>query len=205
MIRVLIADDHPLWRKGVHALLSAEFDIDVVAEAGDGAEALRLIRTVSPDVVVLDMEMPHVGGVEVARTVQAEGLSVRVLALSSYDDPSYVAGLLQSGASGYITKDKPPELVVEAVRAVARGEGRWFVMPTGSGRSLADAFSGRQREVLMLLARGQSNAQVAEALFVSENTIRNHLTSVYTRIGVTTAREAIAWAWKSGFMEDDEG
>lgn len=205
MIRVLIADDHPLWRKGVRALLSAEPDIDVIAEAGDGAEALRMIRSATPDVVVLDMEMPHLGGVEVARTVQAEALGVRVLALSSYDDPSYVASLLQSGASGYITKDKPPEMVVEAVRAVARGEGRWFVMPAGSERALADAFSGRQREVLTLLARGQSNAQVAEALFVSENTVRNHLTGVYTRIGVMTAREAIAWAWKSGFMEGDEG
>lgn len=205
MIRVLIADDHPLWRNGVRALLSAEADIDVVAEAGDGAEALRVIRAVVPDVVVLDMEMPVVGGVEVARTVQSEELGARVLALSSYDDPSYVAGLLSAGASGYITKDKPPEMVVEAVRAVARGEGRWFVTPAGSERTLADAFSGRQREVLTLLARGQSNAQVAAALFVSENTVRNHLTGIYTRIGVTTAREAIAWAWKSGFVESEGG
>ena len=201
-IRVLVADDHPVWRKGVRTLLDAEPDISVVAEAADGEEALRLIRAGDVDVALLDMEMPRMTGVEVTKTVQDEGLPVRVLALSSYDDAAYVSGLLQNGASGYLTKDKPPALILEAVRAVARGEGRWFVQPT-SQADPASALSDREREVLALLAQGQSNGDIADALFISENTVRNHLANAYAKVGVTSAREAVAWAWRNGFATDD--
>lgn len=197
-IRVLIADDHPVWRRGVRTLFDAEPDIDVVAEAADGEEALRYIRAGGLDVAVLDMEMPRLSGVEVARTVRDEALPVRVLALSSYDDASYVSGLLQNGASGYLTKDKPAVLIVEAVRAVARGEGRWFVQPT-SREDPAANLSDREREVLGLLAQGKANGEIADALFISENTVRNHLANAYAKIGVATAREAVAWAWRNGF------
>ncbi|MDT7858172.1 response regulator transcription factor [Rubrivirga sp. S365] len=198
--RVLLADDHPVWRRGVRDLLAAEPDLAVVAEAADGEEALAALRAGGVDVAVLDMEMPRVTGVEVARAVQAERLGARVLALSSYADPSYVTGLFQSGASGYLTKDQSPELVVEAVRAVARGEGRWFVSPA----ALADPAAGlsdRERDVLRLLAEGRANGQIAEALFVSENTVRSHLTSVYAKVGVGSAREAIVWAIRTGFAD----
>lgn len=198
-VRVLIADDHPVWRRGIRDLLGAEEDVDVIAEAADGQEALRLIRSTQLDVALLDMEMPGVTGVEVARRVKAEKLAVRILALSSYDDPAYVTALLQNGASGYITKDKSPELIVEAVRAVARGEGRWFVTPTAAEAPGA-ALSEREREVILLLAEGRSNSEIAAALFISENTVRNHLANAYAKIGATTAREAVAWAWKSGFV-----
>ena len=198
-IRVLIADDHPVWRQGVRDLLSSEADIHVVAEAANGQEALRLIRSSRIDVALLDMEMPGVTGVDVARTVKTEGLSVRILALSSYDDAAYVSGLLENGASGYITKDKPPELIIEAVRAVARGEGRWFVTPA-TPEDPAASLSEREREVIRHLAEGRSNSEIAETLFISENTVRNHLANAYTKLGVTTAREAVAWAWKTGFV-----
>ena len=201
-IRVLIADDHPVWRKGIRTLLEAEPDIDVVAEASDGDEAIRALRDGGLDVAVLDMEMPRMTGVEVARTARDEGLSVRILALSSYDDASYVSGLLQNGAAGYLTKDKPPSLILEAVRAVARGEGRWFVQPT-SRDDPAAGLSDREREVLALLAQGKANGDIAEALFISENTVRNHLANTYAKVGVTTAREAVAWAWRNGFAETD--
>ena len=197
-IRVLIADDHPVWRKGIRTLLGAEPDIEVVAEASDGEEAIRIIRAGGLDVAVLDMEMPRMTGVEVARTVRDEGLPVRVLALSSYDDAPYVSGLLQNGASGYLTKDKPPSLILEAVRAVGRGEGRWFVQPT-SPDDPAAGLSDREREVLALLAQGKANGDIADALFISENTVRNHLANTYAKIGVATAREAVAWAWRNGF------
>jgi DNA-binding NarL/FixJ family response regulator len=200
-IRILVADDHPVWRRGIRELLSAESDIEVVAEAADGQEALRLIRSTRLDVALLDMEMPGVTGVEVARMVKAEGLPVRLLALSSYDDAAYVTSLLTSGASGYITKDKPPELIVEAVRAVARGEGRWFVTPT-TAEPPAAVLSEREREVIRLLAAGRSNGEIAAALFISENTVRNHLANAYAKIGAATAREAVAWAWKTGFVRD---
>lgn len=200
-IRVLIADDHPIWRRGVRDLLSTEADINIVAEAANGQEALRLIRSTRLDVALLDMEMPIVSGVEVARTVKAEGLPVRILALSSYDDAAYVSGLLENGASGYITKDKPPELIVEAVRAVARGEGRWFVTPA-IPHDPAATLSERERAVIRLLALGRSNTEIGDALFISENTVRNHLANAYSKIGVSTAREAVAWAWKCGFIRE---
>jgi DNA-binding NarL/FixJ family response regulator len=204
-IRVLLADDHPLWRRGVSGLLAFESDINVLAEASDGKEALHLLRSTAFDVAVLYMEMPGATGVEVARAVHAEGIKVNVLALSSYDDPEYVSGLLASGAAGYLTKSQPPEMVVEAVRAVARGERRWFVSPTTKSATdtIRGTLSGRQREVLRLLALGQSNTQIAEALFVSENTVRNHLTGLYARLGVVSAREAVAWAWRTGFAQDE--
>ncbi|MEP2185795.1 response regulator transcription factor [Roseibium sp.] len=202
-IRILIADDHPVWRRGIRDLLSAEADIEVVAEAADGQEALRLIRSARLDVALLDMEMPGVTGVEVARMVNAEGLPVRLLALSSYDDAAYVTALLKNGASGYITKDKPPELIVEAVRAVARGEGRWFVTPT-TVEDPAAVLTEREREVIRLLAMGQANHEIAAALFISENTVRSHLANAYAKIGAATAREAVAWAWKTGFVRGEE-
>ena len=199
--RVLVADDHPVWRRGVRDLLAAEPDLDVVAEARDGTEALALARRLAPDVAVLDMEMPGMTGVEVARALRADGLPVRVLALSSYDEDAYVTGLLAEGAAGYLTKDQPPELVVEAVRAVARGEGRWFVSPA-SAADPAAGLSEREREVLTLLAGGRKNAEIAGTLFVSENTVRSHLTAVYAKLGVDGDREAVAWAWRTGFASD---
>lgn len=197
--RVLLADDHPLWRRGVRALLEAEPDVEVVAEAADGAEVLRLLRSLDVDVLLLDMEMPGVSGVDVARAVQRDGLPVRVLALSAYDDAEYVGGLLQAGASGYLTKERAPELVVEAVRAVGRGEGRWFVQAAAAGPDPALALlSEREREVLALLTEGRSNKEIGEALFIAENTVRNHLAKVYEKTGTGSAREAMAWAWRNG-------
>jgi len=203
-IRILIADDHPVWRRGVRALCEAEPDLLVVAEAGNGEDALRHIRAGGLDVAVLDMEMPLISGVEVARIVHAEHLPVRILALSSYDDAAYVSGLLQNGASGYLTKDKPPMLILEAVRAVARGEGRWFVQPL-SKEDPASGFSEREREVIQLLAQGRTNSDIADALFISENTVRNHLANAYAKIGVSSAREAVAWAWRNGIVSGDAG
>lgn len=199
-IRVLIADDHPVWRRGIRMLLEAEADIEVVAEAASGQEALRLIRSLRVNVVLLDMEMPGVSGVEVARTVKREALPVRVLALSSYDDAAYVSGLLENGAFGYLTKDKPASMILEAVRAVAQGEGRWFVMPKAAADP-APGLSEREREVLALLSEGMSNGEIARALFISENTVRHHLASLYAKLGVSSAREAVAWAWRHGFVQ----
>lgn len=207
-VRVLLADDHPLWRKGVRALLEAEPDVVVVAEAADGAEALRILRSVEVDVLLLDMEMPGVNGVEVARAVQEANLAVRVLALSAYDDAEYVAGLMRAGASGYLTKEKAPELVVEAVRAVSRGEGRWFVSvgpPSAAPDEALGALSGREREVLGLLVEGRQNKEIGEALFIAENTVRNHLASLYEKTSTRSARELMAWAWKRGVGADDGG
>ncbi len=199
--RVVVADDHPVMRAGIRMMLEAEPDINVVGEAANGLEAFRLAKALNPDVLLLDMEMPGLSGVEVARKIQAEALPVRILALTAYDDQSYVNGLLRTGAAGYITKEKPPSMIVEAVRAVGRGEGRWFVMPTRESEE-ARPVSGREQDVLKLMAQGHSNQQIAETLFISENTVRNHVANIYAKLGVNTWREAVAWAWQSGLMND---
>lgn len=198
-VDIVIAEDHPATRSGLRATLEAQPGLRVVGEAEDGPTALALARELTPDVLVLDLNMPGLSGVEVARSLQREGSPVRVLAISAYEDDSYVRGLLESGAAGYITKEKPLMLIAEAVMAVARGEGRWFVHPAPPQEV---PLSRRELEVLSLMAKGLKNEAIAEALFLSENTIRNHVASIYSKLDVGSYREAIAWAWENGIVEE---
>ena len=202
-VRVVIADDHPVVRSGICDMLTAADGITVVGEAEDGAEALRLTREEHPDVLLLDVEMPERSGVEVARELQTESNPTRLLALSSYDDQEYVQGLLKNGAAGYLTKENAPELIIEAVRAVARGEVRWFVQPSPSQPDSPD-LTPREKEILQVMARGLSNDDIAEELHLAESTIRKHATNIYRKLGVDSAREAIAWAWQNGIMSSSE-
>ena len=184
-------------------MLTAADGITVVGEAEDGAEALQLTRDEHPDVLLLDVEMPERSGVEVAQTLQSESSPTRLLALSSYDDQEYVRGLLENGAAGYLTKENAPELIIEAVRAVARGEVRWFVQPSPAQPDSPDLTS-REKEILQVMARGLSNDDIAEELHLAESTIRKHATNIYRKLGVDSAREAIAWAWQNGIMSSTE-
>lgn len=198
-VRTIIADDHPALRAGVRAVLEATGQIEVVGEAAGGAEALRLCRQLAPNVLLLDVEMPGgLDGVEVAERIQAEASGTRVLAFSAYDDRAYVAQMLQAGAAGYITKDKPLALVAEAVQAVARGEGRWFVSLQPPEEDLP--LTERELEVLRLMARGRSNDEIGQLLSISPHTVRNHISSVYAKLEVSTWREAVAWAWERGLV-----
>lgn len=161
-IRVALADDHPIVRSGFHHLLEQAPDISVVGEASTGVDALRMVDELTPDVLVLDIEMPGLNGVEVARRLQEAGAPVRVLMLSVHDDEQYIRALLRSGAAGYLTKDEAPGGIVEAVRGVARGDEGWFSRgvtaklmreqqaPTAGLSSLSE----REQQVLRLLARG---------------------------------------------------
>jgi DNA-binding NarL/FixJ family response regulator len=196
-IRIVVADDHPVVRAGICDILNGASDMNVVGEASTGEETFQMVEKKDPDVLLVDIEMPKGSGIEVAKRLKKSG--VRVLALSSYDDPEYAAGLLENGASGYLTKGKAPALILEAVRAVERGEVRWFVQPQ-QDRSPMEELTKREEEVLRLMAKGHSNRELADALYVSENTIRSHTASIYDTIDVESAREAIAWAWKSGLM-----
>ena len=198
-VRVVIADDHPVVRSGIRDMLEDADGIDVVGEARSGEEALQQVDATQPDVLLLDMEMPERSGPEVAQHLREEGHPVRILALSSYDDQEYVQGLLDSGASGYLTKENAPELIIEAVRAVARGEVRWFVRPTAEMRSSPD-LTDRETEILRHMARGDSNDEIGDALNISESTVRKHATHLYQKLDVDSAREAIAWAWQHGLM-----
>lgn len=198
-VRVVIADDHPALRAGVRAVLEQTGRIDVVGEAAGGEEALRLVRALGPNVVLLDMEMPDLDGVAVAERLRAERSPTRVLAFSAHDDRAYVAAMLQAGAAGYVTKDKPLALVAEAVEAVARGEGRWFVSVSPPDQPDLPV-SDRELEVLRLMARGLGNREIADALGISPNTVRNHVSSVYDKLDVGSWREAVAWAWERGLV-----
>lgn len=185
-------------------MLEAADGITVVGEAGNGEEALERVDEHQPDVLLLDVEMPELSGIEVAQRLQDDGSPVRLLALSSYDDQEYVQGLLANGAAGYLTKEKAPELIIEAVRAVADGEVRWFVQPSVSAENVPD-FTHRETEVLQLMAEGHSNEGIADALHISESTVRKHATNVYQKLDVESAREAIAWAWQNGIMSEKPG
>jgi DNA-binding NarL/FixJ family response regulator len=206
-IRVVLADDHPLFRAGVRLLLERAAGIEIVGEASNGVEALEQVRTLVPDVVILDMEMPEMTGVEVARRLRAVGSPVRVLVLSAYDDDEYVAELLASGAAGYLTKDEVPERIAAAVRGVARGQSGWLsqgvsqrALRRRDGEADSRSLSPREREVLRLIADGLDNGTIAAQLFISENTVKNHVTSIFAKLEVTTRAEAVAWAWRNGLM-----
>lgn len=195
MVRVLLVDDHSTVRAGVRRALEADPDIEVVAEGADADEALRLAALTRPDVAVLDVNLPGRSGAEVAQLLQGTG--IRVLAFSAHSGRGFVRAMLAAGAAGYLTKDRPDAELVAAVKAVARGEGRWLVVPHDPSDPTA-ALSERERDVLGLLARGLSNAHIAQTLFLSEGRVRNTLTSVFAKIGAANSREAIAWAWQQG-------
>lgn len=211
MIRVLLADDHPVVRGGIRNMLEQADDISVVGEAESGAQALELVEELSPDVLLLDMEMPEVPGLEVARKLSEQEASVRIIALSAYDDDEYIFGLLDMGASGYLTKDEAPYIIVEAVRGVAHGEEGWISrriadkMVRRRRRSLerqSAELSPRELEVLQHVGRGETNPEIAEKLFISEGTVKNHVSHIYEKLGIRTRAEAVAWAWEHGMMEE---
>jgi DNA-binding NarL/FixJ family response regulator len=207
-IQVLLADDHPAVRAGIRGALEKAADVVVVGEAGDGEEALRLVEELRPDMALLDCRLPGLEGVQVAEAIRERGLPTRVLALSAFADDKYVYGMLQAGAAGYVLKEEA--LDVAAVRAVARGEA-WYsqqvmakVTAWARGETVSPpgvaGLTGREMEVLRLLARGWGNKRIAEELVISERTVKNHVTSIYAKLGVRSRAEAVAWAWEHGVM-----
>ncbi len=215
-IRVVLADDHPSLRAGLRARLEKERDIEVAGEAGTGEEAFRLATELKPHVLLLDMQMPGISGIEVARRLKAAEAPVRILALSAHDNEEYVVKLLDSGASGYLTKQEPLETIVSAVRGVAKGEEGWMSRDASKtlirhqlSRRTASAdpariLTRREREVMMHLARGKSNQQIADELFITESTVKKHVNSIYFKLEVNSRAEAVAWAWEQGIVEADE-
>ena len=201
MIRVAIVDDHAVVRRGLQELLASEDDIEVVGTAADGAEVPALVRDASPDVVLMDLSMPGVDGVEATRLVAAESPHVQVVVLTSFVDRARVSAALAAGAAGYILKDSDPADVAVAVRAAARGESP---LDPKVARVMLDAqrasspggreLSPREREVLALVGEGLANKQIARRLGIAERTVKAHLTSVFQAIGVTDRTAAALWA-----------
>ena len=217
VIRVVVADDQELVRSGFAMILDAQPDIEVVGEAGNGAEAVDLARALAPDVLLLDVRMPVMDGIEAARLVTAEG-GARILMLTTFDLDEYVYDALYAGASGFLLKDVRRADLVHAVRVVAAGDS--LLAPSVTRRLIADVISRRparggsggapserlgvltprERETLVLMARGASNAEVAAALFVSEHTVKTHVSNILMKLGLRDRVHAVIFAYESALV-----
>jgi DNA-binding NarL/FixJ family response regulator len=208
MIRVVLADDHALVRAGLAELLGPSEDIEVVAAAADGEEALAAVERHEPDVVLMDLSMPEVDGIEATRRIAAAHPDVHVVALTSFSASPQVLGALDAGAVGYLLKDATPDELREGIRAAARGESplspkaaRAVIAARGAAKPAAD-LSPREREVLALVADGLPNKLIARRLEISEKTVKAHLTRVFQEIGVTDRTQAALWARREGLGAD---
>ncbi len=209
-MKVIICDDQAIVRDGLELLLKLEKDIEVVGVAQDGAEAVELVTKEPPDLVLMDLKMPGINGVEATRQVCQAFPGVKVLVLTTFDDDEWVFDALRAGASGYLLKDTPREKVIEAVRGTVTG--RSYIDPLVAGKLvdqvaskqeqplsvITEKLTERELEVLRLIARGFSNADIAERLHLSEGTVRNHASAIFTRLGVTDRTQAAIIAIRHG-------
>jgi len=215
-IRVAIVDDQALVRGGFAVMLGLQDDIEVVAEAGDGAAAIEIARTHRPDVILMDIRMPGMDGIAATKAiVDSADWPVKVLILTTFDPDEYVYKALQAGASGFVLKDISPEDLVAAVRTVADGGAllapsvtrrlisRFAAPPSLDASVVArlDRLTSREREVLVAVATGSSNIEIAEDLFVGAATVKSHISSILTKLGLTNRAQAVAFAYESGLVK----
>jgi len=206
VIRVLLVDDHALLRAGMARLLDLADDVAVVGAAANGTQALEMAAATRPDVVLMDLSMPGMSGVEATRRLLAARPDTAVVVLTSFADPDLVLDAVDAGAVGYVLKDAEPDSVVGAVRAAARGESPLdpraarVVLSSRSRPAPVSVLSGREKEVLVLVAGGLANKQIARALGIAERTVKAHLTSIFNQIGVTDRTSAALWAHRRGLV-----
>jgi two-component system response regulator NreC len=210
-IRVLIADDHTIVRSGVHLLLETEPDFVVVGEALNGKEAIQLAESLKPDLVLMDIAMPEVDGLEATRQIKENCPEINILVLTMHRSDEYFFEILKAGASGYILKTAETEELLQAARATARGDV--FLNPGMAKKLLSEylsqmdkasddenALSGREKEILQLLAEGYSNKEIAEKLFISPSTVNTHRSNLMSKLGLSTRRELIQYARQRGVI-----
>ncbi len=216
VVRVVLADDHTVVRKGIRDFLEEEGDIQVIAEAATGAQAVVLTLEHRPEVAVLDIQMPEMTGIEAARQIKAKIPEVQVLVLTAYDEDPYIFAMLQAGASGYVLKTAPSEELIRAVRTVAAGGSA--LDPTVTAKVMAQLSSGkplgaqatiekltqRELDVLRLVARGHTNRAIGLELDISDRTVQGHLANIFGKLGVATRTEAVLLAMKQGWITLDE-
>jgi DNA-binding NarL/FixJ family response regulator len=213
-MRVIICDDQALIRDGLEMLLSLDKDIDVVGQAQDGAEALELVAQHRPDLVLMDLKMPGMNGIEATRQIRTHYPAVKVLVLTTYDDDEWVFDAIRAGAAGYLLKDTPREGVIQAVKGTV--EGKAFVDPAVAGKLLGqvagrqtqpatlitDKLTEREVDVLRLLARGLTNADIAARLYLSEGTVRNYISAILAKLDVSDRTQAAVIAIQHGLSDD---
>jgi DNA-binding NarL/FixJ family response regulator len=211
-IRALLADDQELVRTGFRMILETQPDIEVVEEASDGVEAVAAARRLQPDVVLMDIRMPNVDGLQATKQIIAAGWGSRVLILTTFDLDEYVYEALRVGASGFILKNAPPEQLITAVRVVAAGEGllspsitrrvieQFATLPPPGGTNALAQLTDREREVLKLIARGLSNAEIAAELFVSDATVKSHVAHLLAKLRLRDRIQAVVLAYESGLV-----
>ena len=214
-IRILLAEDHVVVRQGTRQLLEHEPDFEIVGEAGDGEEAVRLAAQLKPDVVIMDVAMPNLSGIEATKQIKAQLPSVIVLVLTGYDYDEYVFSMLEAGAAGYLLKNVSGDELIRAIRAVYGGEPmmhptilkklitRFKTLPTPAGLASAESpqpLSEREMEVLKVAAKGMSNKDIASTLFISERTVQAHMRSIFNKLGVGGRSEAVVYGLKRGWF-----
>lgn len=216
-IKLVLVDDHAVVRSGTRELLEQEPDLKIVGEASNGEEAVRLAHELQPDVMVMDVRMPKMSGVEATRRIKAESPEVRVLVLTAHDDDEYVFALLQAGANGYLLKTAEIEELVRAIRTVAAGQSALAPEVTGkvvaqftSGKGLPDVLTNTQEDydglterelgILKLVGRGLSNKQIGNELFISDRTVQAHLSNIFSKLGVNSRTEAVMHAVRKGWI-----
>ncbi len=204
-IRLLIADDHPVVRDGLSSMFARDPEFEVLGEAADGAEAVRLARALKPDVILMDLRMPRMDGLTAITELARQGIASRVLVLTTYDTDSHVLPAIEAGATGYLLKDAPRDELLRAVRAAARGEA--VLSPSVAARLMsrvrtpgAGLLSQRELEVLELVAAGTTNREAAGRLFISEATVKTHLLNIYAKLGVGDRAAAVAEAFNRGLL-----
>ena len=215
MIRVLVADDQSMVRAGFRMLLAGEEDIEVVAEASNGLEAVNKAARYDPTVILMDIRMPELDGLQATRRILATDDTARILILTTFDLDEYVYEALRAGASGFVLKDDSPEQLIAAIRTVAAGDAllsptitkrviqKFARMPRPSPPKELDGLSEREREVFRLMARGLSNGEIAQELYISETTVKTHVTHILQKLNLRDRVQAVVLAYQTGIFEAD--
>jgi DNA-binding NarL/FixJ family response regulator len=208
-IKILLVDDHPVVRIGIRSMLEENADLQVVGEAMNGRQGIEFFTKYSPDVVVLDMDLPDMSGLEVLKRIKQEAENIPILALSAHDEDEYINALIDGGLSGYVVKEEAPEILVNAVRAVANGEKGWIsrkIMECMTNRSKEKedfkrfGLTRREYQVLTIIAKGKTNQEIAYDLGISEKTVERHIQGVYSKMGVVSRVEAAVTYIRSGMQ-----
>src|ERR1700694_2070037 len=209
--RVLIADDQTLFRSGLARLLEEDPRVEIVGQAVDGADVVKRAASLKPDVVLMDVKMPNMDGIEATRKIVAEHTEIKVLVITTFDADSYVLHALRAGASGYVLKDSQPSAIISSILSVMSGErvmasavaNRVLDMLTGATtpKEFYDGLTAREIEIIKLLAIGQANKQIAYRLHISEKTVRNHVSHMYEKLGIYDRSQAVLYAVRKGLVE----